>query len=264
MITITNCFKVEPDLDKVSEEEWRICEAKGEIDLSYIKSRINLQDESALELTLRFREHAASEGLNCRLSAVSAGDGKVTSTLQTLAALGFTRTDRTLKFDDFNPEITGEVLADYLSNNDRQDLIICGGQSGCGSSRAVPLYIAYKLNIPCIINVKDFVPVDNDHIRVSYVMDGMEITDTVKMPVVLAVGDVQQTYLRVPTLKQRMEAANRKIEEYDENSATPSELKLKKLRFVEQKRESELIDGSNPVKGAAAIYERLKREGMVE
>ena len=120
MIRITNCFKIEPDLDKVSEEEWRQCAQEGSIDLGYIKSRINLQDEGALELSLRFRDSAAAEGMECTLSAVSGGGNSVISTLHTLAALGFTRTDRIDGTDDFNPELTGAAIAEYLKVNEKQ------------------------------------------------------------------------------------------------------------------------------------------------
>ena len=264
MIRITNCFKIEPDLDKVSEEEWRQCTQEGSIDLGYIKSRINLQDEGALELSLRFRDSAAAEGMECALSAVSGGGNSVISTLQTLAALGFTRTDRIDGTDDFNPELTGAAIAEYLKVNEKQELIVCGGQSGTGSSRAVPLYIAHRLGILCITNVKDFTPADEDTVRVVYHMDGTDITDTVKMPVVLAVGDVQQAYLRVPTLKQRMASASQQIGHYTECSGHETQMKLKGFRYIEQTRNTEIVDGTNPEEGASVIYSRLKQEGMVE
>ena len=264
MIRITNCFKIEPDLDKVSEEEWRQCAQEGSIDLGYIKSRINLQDEGALELSLRFRDSAAAEGMECTLSAVSGGGNSVISTLQTLAALGFTRTDRIDGTDDFNPELTGAAIAEYLKVNEKQELIVCGGQSGTGSSRAVPLYIAHRLGILCITNVKDFTPADEDTVRVVYHMDGTDITDTVKMPVVLAVGDVQQAYLRVPTLKQRMASASQQIGHYTEYSGHETQMKLTGFRYIEQTRNTEIVDGTNPEEGASVIYSRLKQEGMVE
>ena len=264
MIRITNCFKIEPDLDKVSEEEWRQCAQEGSIDLGYIKSRINLQDEGALELSLRFRDSAAAEGMECTLSAVSGGGNSVISTLQTLAALGFTRTDRIDGTDDFNPELTGAAIAEYLKVNEKQELIVCGGQSGTGSSRAVPLYIAHRLGILCITNVKDFTPADEDTVRVVYHMDGTDITDTVKTPVVLAVGDVQQAYLRVPTLKQRMASASQQIGHYTEYSGHETQMKLKGFRYIEQTRNTEIVEGTNPEEGASVIYSRLKQEGMVE
>lgn len=264
MIRITNCFKIEPDLDKVSEEEWRQCAQEGFIDLGYIKSRINLQDEGALELSLRFRDSAAAEGMECALSAVSGGGNSVISALQTLAALGFTRTDRIEGTDDFNPEMTGAAIAEYLKANEKQELIVCGGQSGTGSGRAVPLYISHRLGIPCITNVKGFSPVDQETVRVTYHMDGTDITDTVSMPAVLAVGDVQQAYLRVPTLKQRMASASQQVGQFTEYSGHETQMKLKGFRYIEQTRNTEIVDGTSPRDGALAIYSRLKQEGMVE
>lgn len=264
MIRITNCFKIEPDLDKVSEEEWRQCAQEGFIDLGYIKSRINLQDEGALELSLRFRDSAAAEGMECALSAVSGGGNSVISALQTLAALGFTRTDRIEGTDDFNPELTGAAIAEHLKANEKQELIVCGGQSGTGSGRAVPLYISHRLGIPCITNVKGFSPVDQETVRVTYHMDGTDITDTVSMPAVLAVGDVQQAYLRVPTLKQRMASASQQVGQFTEYSGHETQMKLKGFRYIEQTRNTEIVDGTSPRDGALAIYSRLKQEGMVE
>ena len=91
-------------------------------------------------------------------------------------------------------------------------------------------------------------------------MDGTDITDTVKMPVVLAVGDVQQAYLRVPTLKQRMASASQQIGHYTEYSGHETQMKLKGFRYIEQTRNTEIVDGTNPEEGASVIYSRLKQE----
>ncbi|MDR1018364.1 MAG: electron transfer flavoprotein subunit beta/FixA family protein, partial [Lachnospiraceae bacterium] len=61
MLKILGCFKIVNDLDQVLEEEWQQTSYKLP-DLSYVKSSFNSQDESGLELMLRFSEK--SENLN--------------------------------------------------------------------------------------------------------------------------------------------------------------------------------------------------------
>lgn len=264
MTRIVNCFKIEPEFDKVSNEEWAQAAQNGQIELGYLKSRINLQDESALELALRFRDAAEAAGETCELSAISAGSKTVNNTLQTLAALGYTSTDRIVWGEEFAPLRTARVIADAILGKPEQDMIICGGQSGTGSNRSVPLLISEMLGIPCITGVTEFTYVSDKEVKVTYGRDGMEITQIVSMPLVMAIGDVQKAFLRVPTLMQRMACMAQPIGEINPECNIEEGTKFRGFRYLDQSRTAELIDGSNPAEAAQIILDRLKKEGVVK
>lgn len=264
MIRIVNCFKIEPELDKVTNEEWAEAAQNGQIDLSFLKSRINLQDEGALELALKFKDAAAGAGEECQLSAISAGSKTVNNTLQTLAALGYTSTDRIVWGEEFSPVRTARVIADAILDKEEQDMIICGGQSGTGSNRSVPLLISDMLGIPCITGVTEFTYVSDKEVKVTYSRDDMEVTEIVSMPLVMAIGDVQKAFLRVPTLMQRMASMSQPVGEINPECNAREGATLKGFRYLDQSRNGELIDGSNPVDAAQIILDRLKEEGVVK
>lgn len=262
MIRIVCCFKMERDFDKVSREEWEEAARTGHIDLSYIKSKINASDEGALELSLRFRDATSEEGGSCVLEAVSAGGGEAVSALQTLAALGFEETTRILWEEDFAPAGTAAVLTEHIRGR-RPDIVVCGSRSGAGCAGTVPILIGGSLGVRCIEGVTGFLPAGDDRIRVSYAKDGRLFEETVKLPVVLMVGDVQRCYLRVPTLKQRMASASQEVREASPDTACEESAELLGFRTENDDRETVFIDGTDPEAAAAAIYEKLLEEGVI-
>lgn len=270
MIRITNCFKMEPDIDKVSDEEWQEGAKSGKLDFRYLKARINLQDESALELGLKLRDEAANSNITCQLSALSIGDETVVNTLDTLEALGFANTCHIEGDTEFSPNQAVNGISKYILQNESQDIVICGSQSGIGSSQTVPLLVAEKLGINCITNVSALHIIDEQSIRVSHVMDGFTITEDVTLPVLLAVGDVQRTYLRVPTLKDRMNAKPLRrdhilLEEYlDMDKASDNDLELQEFEYEDVKRNPITIDEGNAEDSARAILKALEQEGVIE
>ena len=261
MINVTCCFKTGYDLDKVSAEEWRQTANTGHADLGYLKSRIDPQDESGLELALRFRDACEEIGLECNLGAVSAGDRNVTVHLQTLTALGFREADRIVWSDAFAPDGVVSALAKYAKDQE-SDVIVCGMKSSAGGTGSVPIMLAELLGVKCITNVKEFEPTGEDHLQVTYIRDGLMIREAVPVPVVLAVGDVQRCFLRVPTLRQRLASASVPIGEIMPETKEES-AELIGFEVIRQDRESTLVDGSDPAAAAAEIYQRLVQEGVV-
>ena len=207
------CFHAVGNLDLLSESEWISGSRSGHIDTSYLKTIINCFDESALELALRYADQAKERSLSCDLSTVTAGGTVCDRILKTLAALGYTRTER-IQYDmenSFSSERTASLLANYVRQTGDFDLIITGIQSAVTCAGKTPYLLAEELGITCISQVTDFTPVDENSCRVTYQMDGFTCSELVTFPAVLAVGNVPNTYLRVPTLKQRMSSKKQPV-----------------------------------------------------
>lgn len=258
MIKVLNSFKSVPDLDRMPAADWAAGAESGQIDVSYLKNIINCYDESALELTLRFRDKAASEGFDCFLSAVTSGDKIAEKTLKTLAALGFAGTDRIAVQDDrtFRPERTAADLASYAGTSGPWDLIVMGVQSADGCSKKTPYLVAESLDMKCISQVVSFVPEGDKACRVVYMRDGAQCEEVVNLPVMLAVGDVPAAYLRVPTLKQRMDTMKQAIGQLEaaETRTDFRESVLQKMDIIDQSRAGTLIEGSDAAEKAEKLY----------
>lgn len=261
MFKVLNCFKIVPDLDKMLEDDWSSRDENGLIDTSYLKSMINCYDESALELTCRFSDRSVSVGIPCEMSAVTAGGKMGDTTLKTLAALGYKGTDR-IEYDDshlFEPEHTAGMLAEYIAANGPFDLIVTGIESSDGNNGKTPYILAEKLEMPCITQVLDFEPVeDGKSCRVTYKIDGGQCTEVLSLPLVLAVGDAPSTYLRVPTLKQRMASSGQPIGRYtaaklDRKPADESAVMVS-LDIINKRRAGIVIEGEDAADKAIKLY----------
>jgi electron transfer flavoprotein alpha/beta subunit len=196
------CCKVVPDLDQLSEQDWRVQEGCG-VDTSYVRNLVNPYDESALELALRFRDAAAGP---VRVSALSIGDPAADPFLKTLRAL---RLDPVVRIEPrqdwrFCPEGIATMITAYTLCRASQDALVLGRRSGEGDHGKTPLLAAELLGWPCITEVLRFDPAGPDRLQVTSRVDGGRLVQRIRPPVVLSVGDVAGSALRVPTLKDRM------------------------------------------------------------
>lgn len=206
-------FKVTPDYEALRGPDW-VAGAAGGVETRYVRRILNCFDESALELALRLSEAVAGHGEAASLGAVSVGGREVEPYLKTLQALGYERAARvqagaTL---DFAPAVTAALIAAYVRKVDRSDLAMLGCRSGPGDSGTVPLLVAEHLGWPCLTQVIEIEPLTDARLRVTCVVDDGVLRATLRLPVVLAVGNALVSHLRVPTLSQRLAGRGEELE----------------------------------------------------
>ena len=253
MAHLLTCFHTLADPDVLSEKEWTEGCAAGSVDFSYIRKAINSFDESALELACRFRDLA--EDKDTFLSAVTIGDRTNETALRTLAALGF---GRSVRIDARTESLTSESAADILtgwikeqaSKTDSSypfDLIITGQRSGDWNQAKMPMLIAGQLGFKCFTNVTAFAPVDDKGAMITWLTDDAVCTAYVAYPAVLSVGDVSGAFLRVPTLRQRMDSKKQEIEILTADPAGEADngVRLIDMEAVTERREAVVIDGTD-------------------
>jgi len=263
MIKILGSFKIVPDLDLLAEEDW-IADEKNRVDVSYVKTMWNCFDESALEMMLKLSDNSESFGIELQLDAVTVGGERCESYLKTLHALGF---DKAVRIEcqeelQFWPEMTAGLITEYVSRIGGQNVIMMGRQSADGDNGKTPLLAAEQLGWPCITQVIGIEPVDEEYLKITNMVDGGVCTQVVRVPFVLSVGDAPCSYLRVPTLKDRMQRGKRPIDVY-----TMAELGVNsRFRDIEQRavlrclepvnrdREGIVIEGDTVQEKAAVLY----------
>ncbi|MGI6056997.1 MAG: electron transfer flavoprotein subunit beta/FixA family protein [Bilifractor sp.] len=257
MIKVLVCFTTVPQMELLSEDEWSSGCRSGIIDTSGLRQELNSFDESALELTCRFADDAASMGLYISKNAVTIGSRASEQLLKTIAALGFTHTDRICceNPETLDSESAARILKEYILESESFDLIIMGSQGSPGNSRQTPFMLSEALGFHCISQVTRYQPIDERSLRICHTLDGGECTEDLLYPAVLTIGTVASTYLRVPTLRDRMKVPKDRIRQipisdFSSYASNTSEStgehmpKLESFRYLIDKRKAEIIHGT--------------------
>lgn len=257
---ILGCFKIVPDLDLVAEEDWA-ADDQLQVDTGYVKIQWDCFDEGALEMMLKLSDLSEGFDVVYELNALTIGKRQHEPFLKILYALKFQHTARINVEEDltFYPEQTAEMIKNYVCEMSAQDVIIMGTQSSDGSNMKTPLLLAETLGWPCITQVIGLAPVDETHLKVKSQSVEGNLIQTVKVPCVLAVGNAPCSYLRVPTLKDKMKFGKQPIElidgtQFDANK-TEDTVELVSLERVENNRDTILIEGETPEEKARTLYD---------
>ncbi|MEW5784306.1 MAG: electron transfer flavoprotein subunit beta/FixA family protein [Bacillota bacterium] len=262
------CFKVVPDLDQLAGSDWFI-DSLLRVETGYAKTILNAYDESALEMALRFSESA---GQSVNLTALTIGDEKADIYLKTLYALQFAKAVRIENSVEarFSPEAVASVICRYVELYGKQDLLIMGRQSGVGDNAKTPLLAAEMLKWPCITQVTRVEPGEASRLKVTAMVDGGLVQQTVRTPCVLAVGNVPNAYLRVPTLKEKYACGKKEIEVMDLEqfglqgifNCFDTGCELQGLALIDRNREGVIVQGATPAEKARALYDAYLKEWL--
>ncbi len=236
---IASCFKVSPDLEMLTFDEWR--ESNGKFpETKYLRNVISSYDESALELALRAREQS-----NCTiaLEAVTVKHREQFYQLNTLFAVGYDVVTEIARNEDFQ---TSSQLVSHFGKNFEKTCIIMGEQSIDNQSGSVPYKVAEQLKIPCVSGVQQIQIIDDSAIKVIQVQEERIRELKVELPCVIVVGDVPKTYLRIPTLKQKLGAKGKEVNtinlSFDTVQAHKKEgIELKEVCFLNHAREGKIL-----------------------
>lgn len=266
---VLTCFKVVPDLTLLTDEDWQI--VNNQVEVGFVKNDWNPFDESALEMTLKLSDLSESLSGSMELTAISVGNKKIDSFLKTLLALKFQHTVRIETEQDlrFNPHQIASWLAGYVKKIP-QDVVVMGVQSGVGDNAQMPLLVAEILEWPCITQVIGIKPEKNGCLRVTSQMDDGVLEQVIKPPIVLSVGNAPNSFLRVPTLKDKLNYGKRPVEVLnptdiiveDHTETTVHAPKLIKLSAIENQRNSVKIENGKPSEKATMLFNRYLKQRL--
>jgi len=264
-MNILVCFKAVPDLDKLIDEDWVIDE-ELQIDTGFLKPILNSYDEGALEIALALSDASESVGVSVELGALTIAGTRATPILKTLNALRFKRVVRIHSHDDFRfrPMAIASILTQYVLRHAPQEVLLLGRQTSIGENERTHLLLAEMLGWPCITQVTGIEPVDMNHLMVTSQADDGQLQQRIQTPCVLSIGDAPNTYLRVPTLIDRMRYGKRPIEilsSMDFHLADETEA-LMDLEVLIHERPGILIEGQTPEQKARELYEVHLKERL--
>lgn len=266
MFRILVCFKIVPDLDAVSNDDWKKT-TNSEIDLSYARKILGVYDESALESALRLKDEFIIQGMEVELTAFTIGTGEMQFQLKSLFSVQFDRVVKLAFSEDirFCPKTIARIISSFVSKEDRFDAVIFGQQASIGDNGQTHYYTAESLKMPCLSNVSELSLVSNG-IRSSQISDSGIIKQTTCIPSVYAIGNAVHAYLRVPTLREKIAASNKIVEvltladiglEQEGLSAKQPEL-IKLFRENKEKHCQMIAEGSTAEKAECLLLQYLK------
>jgi len=263
MMRVLVCFKVVPDLEMLSEEDW-VSGPELRVDVSFVRNILNCFDESALEMALKLSDYSKAINMPIKLTALTIGDKKSDIYLKTLNALRFDKTVRIESNEDisFLPEVTAAVISQYIEDINNQDIVILGRQSSVADNAKTPLLVAEMLGWPCITQVIKIEPDKEDSLKVTNMVEGGVLTQIIKTPCVLSVGNAPNSYMRVPTLKDKIKYGNTPIDIINIQDFKVQELldrycddcRLIGLEKIDTRRKGIIIDGATPAEKARILY----------
>jgi electron transfer flavoprotein alpha/beta subunit len=250
-----------PELENMTENDWITDEGLRPED-RYVRTVINPEDESALELSLRLKDALGPDRSFLAAATVDNNTGAQRMG-QTLKALGFDRVSRILADFDlrFCPDLIVKSLKDEIISD--YNLILTGSRSADGQNGLTAMYLAEFLKWPLTTEVLDLRLNSHDQIEITSLTDDGLLRQTVVPPMVLAVGNAPSAFLRVPTIKDRLKSGTEPIElrklpdQTEKSFATLTALYRNNL-----KRETKLVETGTSSKKASLLFSVIKDWGL--
>ncbi|MBT7260877.1 MAG: hypothetical protein HN888_07130, partial [Desulfobacula sp.] len=236
---IAVCFKIIADYDRMSPKDWEWDEHYV-VDTRFVRSIFNCFEESALEMALKLSRPLEKTADTAELTALTIDDEKADLFLKHLIAVGYDHAVRICPNKKlalrFSPLSISHLISAYMNHNAHQ-LVIFGMQGGEGDNGQTGFLVAEQLGWPCIREVTDVIKTESpDFLKVTSRIDGASLVQIVKLPMVLIIGNSKDSpYLRIPNLKQKLEAKKKQVtllSEHDlklDNKEGPHKVGLNKV-----------------------------------
>ena len=251
------CFKIIHDFEGITPSE--LCElCKGTLNLDFFKKKIGSYDEAALETGRRL---SCSIGTHrpCRLYAVTVGSYSQHFARE-LYSVGFDHVVQ-IKYSDTSPspEETASCLYDFVLENGPFQAVLTGTQAWPQDSGLTPYLLAKKMGVPVFSQVTglDW----EEGIRVQAKTDRGTMSCTVCSPAIYTIGDAKHPYLKIATLREKLQAGNRALRIEEPKKHPPSSLlgQTAKLLYEKQERRCHLIEGSTSEEKARNLWKEVTK-----
>lgn len=224
-MNIFTLFTVVEDIDRLTDTEWDTI-VKREQEKYPIRHRLSLCGESLLEQGLKIQQNMSPESALYACTIAPKIGNELELIAEKIKALKYTTT--VIKYPYlqlFEQQDTLKIWLDYLSNKPtEQALYILEHEDEVKGKSWLPAYFSQALNIPLVSNVNTILQVTKNNVRLSVNKEnGLDIVEAC-LPLVISIGSSDITKLRMPTMKEKIQTKNTKIEYISiEKSLLPAE-----------------------------------------
>ncbi|MCI9137782.1 MAG: hypothetical protein HFH48_09475 [Lachnospiraceae bacterium] len=257
------CFKMVTDYEQILPGDWDMY-VPDKDGFEYVRQIINCFDESALELALRIKEDYTKSGQETCLTALTVTEDSDSSFFKTLSAAGFDRVIRIAPSfkGSFSPmALADDILAFLRQEPEPYDALLFGQQAAPFNNGQIPYFIAQSLGIPAVSNVISLKAEEHSLTAVSQKTDRM-LTYSLRTPALYLIGNCKGTYLRMPTLRERMSVSKKEFPCYQfPASEHPDHFPRQLLRNKSERRPA-LCKNLTPKEAAQKILEVIEKEDL--
>ena len=237
MMNIIGCFKLVPDLEMLGVEEWKTAKI-GLPDTSFLRRVYSCYDESVLELVLRAKDIEVEK---VKISALTVKKNSDVFSLNSLFAVGY---DQVVEIESGEEQDVVSGIVEYVKTQKNLPILVMGSLSTDFQGAQIPYEVAEYLGYLCVANVQSFQVIGESSIRVTQIDGNVERQLLITNPCVLIIGNVPKTYLRIPTLAQKLATKNKMIEKFELEVCHVKEKKLPKLiqaSYINKERKPEFL-----------------------
>jgi electron transfer flavoprotein alpha/beta subunit len=123
-----------------------------------------------------------------------------------------------------------------------------------------PVLIAARLGFPCLSQVREITP-GPIGLRVEWKTDRGIASCRLVSPCVYALGEAKHSYLRMPTLRERLAAGNRRVETLAQpaDPGLDNEASFVKAWCEDSEQACEWVEGATVAEKARIVWERYLR-----
>lgn len=270
---IAVCFKIMADYSRLSERDWTWNEGHF-VDTRFVRCIFNCFDESALEMALTLFQTWENTSAPPELTALTVDDARGDLFLRHLTAVGYHHAVRIRCSNPidlrFNPLAISRLISTYIKREGHQ-LVILGMQGADGDNGQTGFMLAERLGWPCIREVTEIgEDGSSDCLKVTSRTQGATVMQTVRLPMVLTMGHSPVSpYLRVPTLKQKLNAKKKPLTLVSDtqlglsmDALMDKGKEIVNLQRPQSKRSCVFIDGKTPREQAQRLFERYLKERL--
>ncbi|MCI8484756.1 MAG: hypothetical protein HFH41_10520 [Lachnospiraceae bacterium] len=263
MKQILVCFKMVTDYEQILPNDWDDFAPDGD-GFDYVRQIINCFDESALELALCMKEDFTQYGHEVHLTALTVTEDPDSSFFKTLSAVGFDRVVRLAPSSkgSFSPMSTADDILSFLHQESTvYDILLFGQQAAPFNSGQIPYFVAQSLKIPAIPNVISLKAEPQFLTAVSQKKDRL-LTYQLSAPALYLIGNCKGTYLRIPTLREKMSASKKEYPCYQFSTPKHQASSPKKLLRNQSERKPVLYKDLSSKEAAQKILDLIEKEDL--
>ena len=246
---ILACFNITYEFEQLTYDEW-VATAKDSDALRYAKKMIDKVDESGIETALRLKDSRNETDSEVLVDAITVADslGSGFATLLYSAGIHSVIVQKAEPETCSSPTAVAELISDY-ARSEGYDIVITGCKSSKSEGAKTGALIGEILHCECIPNVQELMSAECDEIAASCRTENGTVRYRIKTPVVLTMDDMYPVYLRIPTLRERMQVKDKEVHIIQNNGFQMQKHKndpdLIFIEAIDRKRNCTLIDSDS-------------------
>lgn len=206
-------INIVPDIETLQKDQWNVKDI-NHLETSYIPKTYDIYNDFILEMLLRLKQKIGKKE-NISLSIISVGPSNIDYLLKNIYAFNVDKVIRLNRENsqNLNSDIISNDIYSYIKGTEKYDIILLGKKGMLDGTSQIAYKLSNLLNYPLINNLSKIETTKTNSIfSIKYKTQNNIFSQNIKTPFIATVEDIENTFLQVPTLKQKLAAKKKQIE----------------------------------------------------